>query len=392
LRASPRPGRDAPPADEAIVSIERLAGGGEGVGRLPDGRAIFVAFTAPGDRVRVRVVESRKRFARGSLLAVLEPGPARREPRCAVHGVCGGCDWQHLAYPAQLEAKRGILVDALERVGRLAVPGEVQIIGSPREFGYRSRARLLRRDGRVGFRRRRSHELCAVERCPVLEPALDAELARLAAAAPGLGEGEVELAAASDLQVGAESLRISPGVFAQANPGLLEGLVEAVIAPVAEMVNASAPLTLGTILELYAGAGLFTLPLARLASPQAGLLAVESNPQACEDLSVNLARAGLADRVRIRVEPVEQALDNLDEERPSVAVLDPPRIGMAPGAADRLARLGPSRIVYVSCNPATLARDLALLCAGGYSLGRVVALDMFPQTAHVEAVALLDRV
>jgi 23S rRNA (uracil1939-C5)-methyltransferase len=386
----------APASDEEVVAIDRLASGGDGVGRLGDGRTVFVPFSAPGDRLRIRVTERRARYARGELIEILAPGRARRAPRCGLYGRCGGCSWQHLDYTTQLEAKRTILLDAIERIGGLAAPPGVEIVGSPEEYGYRTRARVVAAGGAVGFRRPRSHEIEATLHCPVLAPALETRLgdaARLGAlsGAPveielAVGhDGTVRVAAvddagaseAVDLVVAGERLRISPGVFAQANGALLGPLCDAVAAAAGSGRSAA---------ELYAGAGLFTLGLSRRFER---VLAIEANPLATADLSFNLERAGRRDRVSIRTAPVERAVRALREARPELVVLDPPRTGLAPAARAALAALGAERIVYVSCDPATLARDLSVLCAQGHELRSLRAFDLFPQTHHVEAVALL---
>ena len=157
------------------LTVERLATGGDGVGRAPDGRVAFIPFTAPGDRLRVRTTEVRRRYLRASVIEMITPGPARVEPVCPVFGCCGGCSWQHLRYAAQLEAKGGILRDALMRIGKLAsVPERIEMRGSPVAYGYRSRARVVVEEAGVGFRRRRSRALCATPRCPILVPALAA--------------------------------------------------------------------------------------------------------------------------------------------------------------------------------------------------------------------------
>jgi tRNA/tmRNA/rRNA uracil-C5-methylase (TrmA/RlmC/RlmD family) len=381
------------PQDDCVVRIEALAAGGDGVGRDAEGRVVFVPLTAPGDRVRVRIERRRKRHAHGSVVELLEPGSGRVTPPCSVFGSCGGCTWQHLDYPVQLEAKAGIVRDALARIAGLALEAPPEIHPSTVAYGYRRRTRVSVEGGRVGFRRRRSREVCAVDRCPVLTPALDRELGRLVAGAPAR-DGEWELSAAGEttravdlarlrgtdlvLEVGAERVATSPGVFSQANEWLLPELVDRVVASAGEGLRA---------VELYAGAGLFTLPLARRFE---AFLAVEGHDAAAADLARNLTEAGL-DRVELRSEPVEGALRRLAGEAPDVLVLDPPRSGLPPGGAAELAAVAPARIVYLSCDPATLARDLRTLCEAGYRLSSVEAFDLFPQTPHVEALVTLDR-
>jgi 23S rRNA (uracil1939-C5)-methyltransferase len=382
------------------LRIDALAAGGDGIGRAPDGRAVFVPRSAPGDRVRVRLDVVRPRFARGELLELLEPGAARVEPRCAAFGECGGCSWQHVDYAAQCEAKRAIVEDALRRVGHLALPGPVTLHPSPAAYGYRTRARVAVQAGEVGYRRRRSHALCAVRRCPVLSAPLEQGLAELAdakPAAPGdweiavgeTGQRAVPLDAAGAepadgppilLDVDGRRLRVSPGVFFQANAGLQPALLDAVAAAAGHGALA---------LEFHAGAGFLTLRLARAFGR---VVAVESHAPAAADLRHNLAQAG-ADAVEVVCERAEHWLEREAGAgaAPNAVVLDPPRTGLAAGAAERLAALGAARIVYLSCDPATLARDLARLVAGGYALERVEAFDLFPQTPHVEALATLVR-
>jgi 23S rRNA (uracil1939-C5)-methyltransferase len=378
------------------LSIDSLAAGGEGVGRDTGGRVVFVPFAAPGDRLRVRVVEAHARFARAEIEAILSPGASRVSPRCRVFGDCGGCAWQHVAYPAQLAAKRAILRDALERIGGLAPP-PIELMPSPAPYGYRGRARLVAQGGCVGFRRRRSHEPCPIASCPLLAPPLDAALAELAGR-PALADGEWELALGGDgavrtsalaqpdpdarvaIAAAGERIELSPGVFAQANALLHDALARCVV----EAAGAG-----GEALELFAGAGFFTLALARRF---ARVVAVESDARAVADLTRNLAAAGLR-HVRALEARSETLLADARSQRvaPEVVVLDPPRGGVGARASRDLARLPARRVVHVSCDPATLARDLRELAARGFALARVVAFDLFPQTPHVEAVAVLER-
>ena len=333
--------RGGPPPQQAPLElrIESLAKGGEGVAHAPDGRVVFVAFTAPGDLVRVAVVARHERWLRGEVMELLEAGSGRTDPLCPVFGACGGCDWQHLDYATQLEAKKRILADAIERIARLPLPERFSFRASPSPYGYRSRARVAARRGRVGFRRRHSHAVCATSRCPVLVPALDAPLAELAARPPE-PTGEWELSAGSDgrasrarvpvldsgafveIEVAGEWLRVSGGSFLQANALLREPLALAVL---------DAAGSGGRCLELFAGAGLFTLPLARRFTR---VLAVESHPGSVADLEENLHTAGLAD-VEIAARSVEGAFadDALASFRPEVVVLDPPAPASSPKRA-----------------------------------------------------------
>lgn len=361
------------------VTIESLAAGGDGVAHAPDGRVVFVPFTAPGDRVRLRITESRGRFLRATVETLLAPGASRSDPVCPVFGSCGGCSWQHVSMEAQLEAKRRIVEDALSRLGGLRFAGEVQITASPVAYGYRARTRVLRHGGRTGYRRRRSHAIVSVTRCPVLTPELDASLHALAASREAR-DGEHELGG-GELLVGEDRLRVSPGVFFQANAALHDALASAVLGAAGEGRNA---------LEIFSGAGFFTLGLSRRF---AAVTAVESDAAAVQDLHHNLAQARRSN-VRVLAQPIEQAwrqLEGSPADPPlDLVLLDPPRTGLPPEAPERLAGLAPGRIVYLSCDPATLARDCARLGQAGYGLRAVEAFDLFPQTPHVEVLATLE--
>jgi tRNA/tmRNA/rRNA uracil-C5-methylase (TrmA/RlmC/RlmD family) len=377
------------------IDITALAAGGDGVGRMDDGRVVFVPFTAPGDRVRVRVVERKPRYLRGEVAELLTPGAARVDPVCPVFGSCGGCAWQHVDYAAQLEAKARIVRDALTRLAKLTPP-EFEIEPSPAAYAYRGRTRVVRRGGRVGYRRRRSHVVTPVSRCPVLQAPVEAELRSLAGDASAK-DGEWELASGVDgtrrvrlgrdpghagleLRVGPDALRVSPGVFFQSNALLLETLCRAVVEAAGNGAIAY---------DLFAGAGFLTLGLARRFDR---VVALEGQPAAAADLAHN-ARRNAVEGIEVVEASMEAALDDGRlAPRPDAIVLDPPRTGLPRDVSGPLARLGAARIVYLSCDPATLARDLAPLMAEGYGLAGVRAFDLFPQTPHVETLVTLERV
>ena len=380
------------------ATIERLAAGGEGVAHAPDGRVVFVAGAAPGDQVRVRVVEEHPKWLRGELEALEEPGPGRVEPRCALFGRCGGCAWQHLDYETQRTAKAEILRDALVRIGGLALPGAVEVVASP-PYGYRGRARVGVARGVVGFRRLRSHALEPAAACPVLVPELERALAALGASPPAR-DGEIELCAGDDgrvrawgpggllhgeaqlaIDAGPARVAVSPGVFFQGNACVRGALLDAVLDAAGRGRRA---------LELCAGAGFFTVGLA---GRFAEVLAVESSAPAVRDLRRNLA-ASAATNVRVECAPLERFLASAAARdfAADAIVVDPPRTGLGAALARELAAAaGGARVVYVSCAPATLARDLAVLAAEGLRLRSVQGFDLFPQTPHVEAIALIER-
>jgi 23S rRNA (uracil1939-C5)-methyltransferase len=358
------------PGDELELAIERLAAGGDGVGHS-DGLAVFVPLSAPGDRVRVRVTESQPRFARAEIAAVLEPGPARRAPPCPNYGRCGGCSWRHLSESALREARVGIARAALERIaGRADLPA-IEVVASPRALGYRARARVAHAGGRVGFRARGSREVVDVERCAVLDPATQDALVRLRAARPR-AEGETEIrGVGSLLPVGERRLEVPPGAFFQANAALWERWVERVLELCGEGERA---------VELYCGIGFYTAGLARRF---ARVVALEGAREAAACAARNSA-------AELVCAPAEAwAPRELARLAPQLVLLNPPRVGCHIKVSEALAHCGARRIVYVSCEPATLARDLRRI-GPRFRIARLVLIDALPQTHHVELVAALD--
>ncbi len=370
---------------------------------------MFVPFTAPGDRVRVRITDRRSSYARGVVEQLLEPGSDRTDPICAVFGSCGGCAWQHVEYAAQLEAKREIARAALQRIGRFALPDDLALPITPSSspYHYRTRSRVMVSAGQVGYRRRRSHALAATRRCPILVEELEARLAQLADESRGAdggwrADGDWELVAGLNadcsepiaravrlparggervwFRVGEDRIGVSPGVFVQSNAGLLDALSRAV---------AKAAGTGRRAYDLFCGAGFFTLRLARSFD---SVVAVEVNAVAAADLEANLREAGI-DRVRVLACSVEAALDDPDLARlnPESVVVDPPRTGLGEAIAERIAESEPQRIVYLSCDPATLARDLSVFVHRGYRLAEAECFDLFPQTPHLEMLAVVVR-
>jgi 23S rRNA (uracil1939-C5)-methyltransferase len=389
------------------VEIERLVAGGDGLARV-DGRVVFVPDTAPGDRVRVRIEHVAKSHVRARLVEVLLASPLRRTPRCRHASECGGCQWQHVTAAGQREAKAEIVRSALEKIGGIHWTTPIEVLFS-NEFEYRSRAEVrMARDAdgtrHVGYMRSASNELCAVEECPVLLPSLQAELAVLElqkedlpkrATRAHLAAGDAEtvrsLANFEDQPLGPEEARarvtqhihgldfeFGARSFFQGNRLLIETLVDAAIG---EERGRSA-------LDLYCGAGLFTLPLARRF---AIVLAVEEDSGAVELGSMNQRRNEIINASFV-CSDVAQWFDRVPLEfAPDLVLLDPPRRGAGERVVEGVLALAPKTIRYVACDPATQARDLRGFVAGGYELESIVALDLYPQTAHIETVAVLRR-
>lgn len=391
------------------VTIEKLVYGGDGLARIGN-QTVFVPFAAPGDHVRLRIVETERNFARAVIEELLTPAPTRRTPPCPHFGVCGGCQLQHLEYPAQLQAKAEFVRESLRRLGGIEWMGEIATRAAD-EFAYRSRAEIkLQRDDddhlRIGYFRAGTHEVCPVSECPILLPAANRELQRLhteptliphgatrvyltagddgviVTPATGAGDKAHEVDALGTAHQHIAGFNYSFGVrsFFQSNRLLVEELVRTVVN---ERSGALA-------VDLYAGVGLFSLPLAQRFTQ---VIAVEGNRLAANHGAENARANGLAN-VRYDAVSVEAWLKYKAAEQPcpDLVLLDPPRAGVGAVVIERLAALAPPQLIYVSCDPATLARDLKLLAAYGYALRTLTVLDMFPQTFHVETVAELELV
>jgi len=416
------------------LAIEAMSHGADAVAR-DKGKVVFVSAGAPGDVVDVEITETHGRFSRGTICRLLSAAEARREPRCRYVGRCGGCQWQHLSYPAQLEAKYRNLSDHLLRIAGIADPRPMPVLASPTEWRYRNRINLRTDGHRLGFYRAESRELVEIEECliaaPPIERAIGAarrwlgtvqtKIRRLALIAsestPGVvlvANAEGRFAAGDDASnrrtvmtetdgdvrgvvmfgkrwrhswgnvdisfiIDGDTLTTTGGEFTQVNLEANRLLAETVV-------------TLGDIspgdevIDLYCGAGNLTVPAARRG---ARVLGVERSARATADAEANARSLGL-DNCRFLCGPVEKVLADLAAERarPEVVILDPPRGGSAAILAD-MVRLGPRRVVYVSCDPPTLARDLATLARHGYHLETVQPIDFFPHTYHLEVVAAL---
>ena len=381
------------------VRIERIVAGGRGLARLPDGKALMVAFGAPGELVEVEVERIHKDYVEGVVTNVLEPSRSRVEPECSLFGDCGGCQLQHLEYPAQLAVKEGVVREQLARIGGLpdvtVNPGG----GADDPWGYRNHMRFSagRKFGDAGFIHRRGRGLLKVTKCPIADPWVNAVLPRLQGHARGLHQIQLRRNAATGSTLVAPALevlpeesgqehyveelagrrfRVSASSFFQVNSAQAEKLVE--------LVASELPKQGRLLIDAYAGVGTFAVIFAGRFER---IIAIEESPSALRDAEVNLD--GI-ENVEFRRAKVEELLPGLAEE-PDVVLLDPPRVGCAPEVLEALVGFAPPTIVYVSCNPTTLARDLRRLTDAGYRLESVTPIDMFPQTAHIECVSRLMR-
>ena len=374
-----------------------------------DGQVVFVRHTLPGERVRIRVTERSKRFLRADAVEVLDPAPDRVEPPCPYAGDCGGCDFQHVLPEGQRRLLTSVVREQLERLAGLTWGGEVEVV-EPDDLGWRTRvAFAVDESGRAGLRRHRSHDVVPIEECLIAHPDLPHVLDRtwdaesVEAIVSSSGErllvtdatipDEVEHAVdgvvavdgtvrggrgALTEQVHDTALRVSGSGFWQVHPAAATTLVDVVL-------DASDVRPGETVVDLYAGVGLFTVFLADAVGERGTVVSVESDRGAARD-----ARRNLHDRPQVQLvgTTVERALRSRQIEAADVVVLDPPRTG-AKRAVAGIAELAPRRVVYVACDPAALARDLATFADLGYRLDALRAFALFPMTHHVECVATL---
>lgn len=383
-----------------VVTLHGFAHGGEAVGRMPEGKAVFVAHAIPGETVRVNVVEDHKRWCRAELLEVVEASPDRVVGPCPYFGPgrCGGCTLQHIAPDRRRTLQRQVVVDQLQRIGGIADPAVAAMVPAG-EYGYRSRARFsANAEGALGFRRHASHDIVPIDRCLLLDERTHAQRVAAGDAWNGVDFVEVKtgvegatvvttaqratsIAAGDEVlteQVAGLRYRVSAMSFFQANRQGAETLVA--------LVRAAAAAEPGrTALDLYAGVGLFA---AALRQDGATVTAVEGHPSAAAD-----ARHNLAGDATVIEAPVERAVRELRKrgERFDVVVLDPPRKGAGKTVIDAVARLAGHTIVIVACDPAALGRDAGALTQRGWTLEQAVPVDQFAQTGHIEVVATFRR-
>jgi 23S rRNA (uracil1939-C5)-methyltransferase len=378
---------------EETLTIEKLVYGGEGLARL-EGKVILTPFVLPGEVLRVETERAKNDLWRGRLLEVLQPSPSRVTPGCPYFQRCGGCQYQHIDYPFQLEQKREILREVLRRVGKIEFAGEIGVVsGEP--WHYRNRVQLHIEGSAVGYFEQGSRKLCAIDHCPIASPKLNETIGNIQAqrATTALelfsNETEVqvnvidrvprpELTALASLGVTTPieyaGFRVSRNSFFQINRFVIDQLVECAIGSVRGE----------WAVDLYAGVGLFSVKLAERFTK---VTAVESGGSAFRDLTHNFGHLGLS--LAAVNTAVEDYLSGL-QETPDFILADPPRAGLGKLVVKELARIRAPRLTIVSCDPATLARDLQGLLAGNYRIDKITLVDLFPQTFHLETVVELS--
>lgn len=404
------------------ITVSTLTYGGEGLGRLEDGRAVFVPYVLPGEEVRIRLAEEKRRFARAKLVEVLKPSAIRIEPRCPHFTTCGGCHYQHMSHSDQLEVKAGILTDQLERIGGINNAPIRPTIPAPFPWNYRNHVQFhLTKDGYLGYMEAKSDEVFGIKEChlpelPInsiwpqlkFEPIQDLEgvglrvgieddiqlilesnelnapdlsVENLALSVVHLSPAGTLVLAGSDyvlVELRERLFRVSAGSFFQVNTPMAAVMVEHILSNL-QLKPSS------TILDVYCGVGLFSAFLA-----QAGVrvVGIESNSYACDDFVINL---DAFDNIELYEAKVEAVLHNL-KFNAAVILVDPPRSGLSRRAMQGILAQEAHSLVYISCDPATLARDARKLSDRGYQLTQITPFDLFPQTYHIECISFWERV
>lgn len=403
---------------EETVTLDSFAYGGECFGRLPDGKATFVPFAMPGEKVRIQLTEEKRGFSRGQLLEVLEPAPERIQARCPHFGVCGGCHYQHMPYKAQVHAKADIVRDQLQRIGKLNNPRVQPTVGSPTPWNYRNYVQFhLTGGGQLGFVDI-DQNLMPISECHLPDEALNVLWPQLdIAEIPGLnrislrmgtddlmvvlesrdpepvemeldlpvsvvhsGPGGTLVLAGDDhiqIEVLKRPFHVSAESFFQVNTLMAEKMVNHLL----ENLKLKPQ---DTLVDAYCGVGLFS---AFLAPKVARLIGIETSPSACEDFVSNLDEFENVELYEASVEDVLPAL----EQNPDILVADPPRAGLGRPTLEAIQILSPRMITYISCDPATLGRDARFLTEMGYQLRQITPFDFFPQTYHIESISFWDQ-
>ena len=435
-------GNSGTPAKAVEVRIEKILNQGDGLGRH-DGQAVFVPLSAPGDLVRAHIIKQGRGFVQTTLNEVLEAGPDRREAPCPHYGDCGGCNLQHLKPEGQRRAKAGIVLECFSRLGKLDVSGFLtgpEAVGD--DLGYRNRIRVFANDaGHYGLMRRGSHHVVALDSCPLLPEQFNTDilpwlrmmppveqmiirldgrggwllsmfgpsqrmrmLKKIVASLPekeGPAPGCVGLMFNNRLMWGKDFLinevaghkfRVSSQSFFQGNLVVTQEAVHLARQWLQEIADDG---KLGSLLgDLYCGVGLFSLTLADLFEK---VVAIDNNPHGIRDAENNVRRdAATKNKVTVIMGDLGKVLADpevasADQWQSACCVVDPPRIGLEKEGVKGLLNLSPRHLVYMSCDPATMARDTAALLAGGYQIRNLKVLDMFPQTSHVETLMLLEK-
>lgn len=403
------------------ITLEKLTYGGEAMGRLPDGRAVFVPFGLPNEIVKIKLTQEKQNFARGEIIEILKPSAERIQAKCKHFGECGGCHYQHLTYENQLKAKTEILRDQLQRIGKIENPPVQAMIPSPNQWNYRNNIQFhLTEEGKVGFIHSKGNSAFAIEECHLPENQIDSfwkelnfesnlNIERISlrngdendlmlileSESPETPELEVEADVSvihvyenhpvviagqehTFIKILDKDFKVSAQSFFQVNTNMAEKMVEYLITQLPITNSAT------TLLDVYCGVGLFSK---FFANKYHKVIGIESSPSACEDFVFNLDEF---DNVDLYEGSAEEILPKLVGQITNLThvIVDPPRAGIEKHALDAIVNIKPQIIAYVSCDPSTLARDAARLIKAGYQLKSVTPFDLFPQTYHIESISI----
>jgi len=369
--------------DTLTLKIDQMAFGGEGLG-THKGKKIFVSWAVEGDLVEIELVENKRDYGRGKIVKILETSPARTTAPCPYFLKCGGCQWQHVEYQAQLEFKQELLSSNLKRIGKISNPKLLEPIACDFPFHYRNRIRLqVNRDGELGFFKPHSKELVAIEKCEIADHLLNEKISEAKQLAQKLSKQESNKRHEIEIRLDAGKVKIEADPenetqFSQVNPSQNEKLITRVL-EILELTGKE------NVLELYAGNGNFSFSLAKKAKE---MIAVESNPASVDEAKQKLEKQHIHN-----LRFIESTAFRYLQTSPSISfdrlLLDPPRSGSVE-CLEAMAKLKCQKILYISCDPSTLSRDLNILSTLGYQHEFSQVIDMFPQTYHIESINLLS--
>jgi tRNA/tmRNA/rRNA uracil-C5-methylase (TrmA/RlmC/RlmD family) len=385
--------------DRVTIKIESIAFGGEGVGRI-DNFVVFVPFAAPGDELAIEITQLKKKFIRGKILKIIKSSPARENPLCRYYENCGGCCYQHLKYEHQLKIKKKQVQEAFWKIGKIAFPPVLEPIAAPKIYHYRGKAqyhaKAISNGWKIGFLDISGGKLVDIESCEIMEETINEKLRFLRKNKPLRGYDDARLTIWSDFFIdqGIEKesiVRVVKGKnflvprdgFFQANLYLTDRLVD-------EVCRLAVTDDINTLVDAYCGCGLFSIFLSSYAK---NVIGIEISEKSVKYAQINAENAGVKN-VKFVCGDIENVLRGKllpPGDKINLIILDPPRIGCEKPVLEEIVNLQPQKIIYVSCNPATQARDVKYLNECGYDLQSLLPVDMFPQTEHIEVIGFMER-
>lgn len=374
--------------DRLKVKIEKLITGGAGLARS-EGKVVFVDYSAPGDELEILIYESKSSFSRGKILNIIHPSPLRAKPRCEVFGRCGGCQWQHINYDAQIDAKQNILSEVISRFlpdEKLALEPFVK---SPQQYQYRNRIQVRSEQGQVGYYEKKSHDLVSISRCPIAEESINNEMLNWIKTKPQTGKYRLQIGLSEKVEVINIGLQDEPLGFAQINRQQNERLQKDVLSAYLKMRGSP-------VVDLYGGYGNLSFPLAKDFS-SIKIECVEWNQQAVAE-GISRAKKENIKNIHFINNDVGTYLHRVHLPESACVIMDPPREGCDPKVIRELASKLPKMLIYVSCDPMTWGRDVQMFLNEAsqrgqkYRIATIHGLDMFPQTDHIEVFSVFEKI